>query len=184
MTHQDDNVAAVTFGHDEAVVVIVGSGAGGGTLANELAQKGIDVVLLEAGPRIEMTEFVNDEQIMAERLTWTDRRQARGNRANMTTFPDTPAWMCKTVGGTSVHWAGTSVRLKDSEFKARTTYGDIPGTTLMDWPLSYPELAPYYARAEDKLGVAGTNGRPRLPEGNNYKVLALGARRIGYTAVH
>ncbi|WP_366931043.1 FAD-dependent monooxygenase, partial [Mesorhizobium sp.] len=34
---------------NDSVVVIIGSGAGGGTLGNELAQKGIDVVILEAG---------------------------------------------------------------------------------------------------------------------------------------
>ena len=54
----DDEVAAVTFDRDdESVVVIVGSGAGGGTLAHELCAKGIDVVLLEAGPRYRLTDF-------------------------------------------------------------------------------------------------------------------------------
>ena len=182
MSAFDDHVAAVTFDHDDnSVVVIVGSGAGGGTLANELCQKGVNVVLLEAGGRIEMADFENDELAMADRWTWDDRREARGNRANMTMFPDQPAWMLKTVGGTSVHWAGTSIRLKDSELRARTTYGDIAGTTLIDWPLSLEELEPYYDRAEAKLGVAGTGGRPWLPQGNNYKVLALGAKRVGYT---
>ncbi len=47
--------------NDDSVVVIIGSGAGGGTLGNELAQKGIDVVILEAGPRIEYEDFINDE---------------------------------------------------------------------------------------------------------------------------
>ena len=47
--------------NDSGVVVIVGSGAGGGTLGNELAQKGVKVVILEAGPRIENQDFVNDE---------------------------------------------------------------------------------------------------------------------------
>ena len=47
--------------NDNGVVVVIGSGAGGGTLSNELAQKGIDVVCLEAGPRIENDKFVNDE---------------------------------------------------------------------------------------------------------------------------
>ena len=46
---------------DDGVVVVIGSGAGGGTLANELCQKGIKVVLLEAGKRTENQEFVNDE---------------------------------------------------------------------------------------------------------------------------
>ena len=47
--------------NDDSVVVIVGSGAGGGTLGNELAQKGINVVVLEAGERHEFSDFLNDE---------------------------------------------------------------------------------------------------------------------------
>ena len=47
--------------NDDKVVVIIGSGAGGGTLGNELAQKGVDVVILEAGGRHEIEEFANDE---------------------------------------------------------------------------------------------------------------------------
>ncbi len=50
--------------NDSSVVVIIGSGAGGGTLANELARKGISVVILEAGRRMELTEFKNDEMGM------------------------------------------------------------------------------------------------------------------------
>jgi choline dehydrogenase-like flavoprotein len=83
-----------------------------------------------------------------------------------------------------VHWAGASLRLQEHEFKARTTYGDIAGANLLDWPLTLAELEPYYARAEDKMGVTGTNGIPRLPGNNNYKVLAAGARRLGYTDFH
>ncbi len=185
MSDHEDRVAAVTFDHDDdSVVVIIGSGAGGGVLANELCQKGIDVVLLEAGARVEMTEFENDEVAMNDLWTWDEPREARGSRANMTQFPEQPAWMLKTVGGTSVHWAGTSVRFKDTEMKARTVYGDIEGTTLLDWPFGLDELEPYYDRAEAKLGVAGTGGRPWLPEGNNYKVMALGAKRVGYKEFH
>jgi len=47
--------------NDDGVVVIVGSGAGGGTLGNELAQKGIKVVILEAGARNEIQDFINNE---------------------------------------------------------------------------------------------------------------------------
>ena len=47
--------------NDDGVVVIVGSGAGGGTLGNELAQKGVKVVILEAGPRVEIQDFINNE---------------------------------------------------------------------------------------------------------------------------
>src|SRR5258708_25669707 len=44
---------------DESVVVVVGSGAGGGTLSNELVQRGINVVCLEAGPRLRLTPHLN-----------------------------------------------------------------------------------------------------------------------------
>jgi len=54
-------MASKKFDLKDEVVVIIGSGAGGGTLGNELAQKGIDVVILEAGKRHEMSDFENDE---------------------------------------------------------------------------------------------------------------------------
>ena len=52
------------------LVVVVGSGAGGGTLGNELAHKGVKVVCLEAGPRIETQDFVNDEWASFSQLSW------------------------------------------------------------------------------------------------------------------
>ena len=47
--------------NDDSLAVIIGSGAGGGTLGNELAQKGIRTVILEAGPRIEREQHIDDE---------------------------------------------------------------------------------------------------------------------------
>ncbi len=66
------------------------------------------------------------------------------------------------------------------EFKARTTYGDIKGATLLDWPLTLKELEPYYTRAEDKMGVTRTHGIPGLPGNNNFKVMYAGATKLGY----
>ncbi len=67
---------------------------------------------------------------------------------------------------------------------ARTTYGRLEGANLLDWPITYKDLAPYYARAENKMGVTRTNGIPGLPGNNNFKVLYNGATRIGYKEVH
>jgi choline dehydrogenase-like flavoprotein len=175
---------AAKFNLNEEVVVIVGSGAGGGTLGNELAQKGINVVILEAGKRHEISDFENDEWPMFNKISWLDKRTTSGTWRIAKDFPNLPTWIVKAVGGSTVHWAGASLRFQEHEFKTRTTYGDIKGANLLDWPITLAELAPYYGRAEFKMGVTGTNGIPRLPGNNNYKVLAAGAKKMGYKEFH
>ncbi|MFQ5958410.1 MAG: GMC family oxidoreductase [Alphaproteobacteria bacterium] len=170
--------------NDDSVVVVIGSGAGGATLSNELCQKGVKVVCLEAGKRYSIDDFVNNEWEMFGKISWLDKRTTSGSWRVAKDFGGLPAWICKTVGGTTVHWAGASLRLQEHEFRVRSEYGDIAGATLLDWPLTLADLEPYYSRAEDKLGVTGTHGIPRLPGNNNYKVFANGARRVGYRDVH
>jgi choline dehydrogenase-like flavoprotein len=158
-----------TFAPDDAsVVVVVGSGAGGGTIANELAQKGIDVVCLEAGRRLTLADVVNDPAVMNERMGWNDPRKGAGT------------FLCKTVGGTTMRWSGVTPRFQAHELRARSTYGLLPGTSLIDWPLTLAELEPYYSKAELKLGVSGTHGLPPSAETNAFKLLKAGARQLGY----
>ncbi|HEY4191090.1 MAG TPA: GMC family oxidoreductase [Mesorhizobium sp.] len=166
------------------VVVIIGSGAGGGTLGNELAQKGIDVVILEAGARHEYEDFINDEWDSFAQLAWKDKRIASGDWRVAKDFPNLPAWIVKAVGGSTVHWAGASLRFQEHEFKTLTTYGKMEGANLLDWPITLAEMEPYYARAEDKMGVTRTNGIPGLPGNNNFKVLKAGADKLGYKECH
>ena len=170
--------------NDDSAVVVIGSGAGGGTLANELCQKGVRVVLLEAGKRESLRSFVNDEWASFNQLAWLDKRTASGSWRVARDFPNLPAWICKTVGGTTTHWAGVSLRIRDHEFRARTTYGAIEGASLLDWPLKLADLEPYYDKAEDKLGVTRTHGIPGLPGNNNFKVMYAGARKLGYKGCH
>src|SRR6267154_5154880 len=80
---------------DDTVVVIIGSGAGGGTLANELAQRGIKVVILEAGARIENQDFINDEWESFSQLAWSDMRTTSGSWQVSKDFPNLPAWIVK-----------------------------------------------------------------------------------------
>lgn len=169
---------------DDSVVVIVGSGAGGGTLANELAQKGVKVVVLEAGARQSSESFVNDEWASFVQLAWLDKRTTSGSWRVAKDFPNLPAWICKTVGGSTTHWAGASLRFQEHEFRARTVYGEIAGANLLDWPITLAELEPYYARAEQKMGVTRTHGWPGLPGNNNFRVMYTGAKRLGYKTVH
>ena len=145
---------------DNSVVVVVGSGAGGGTLANELCQRGAKVVCLEAGMRQSEESFVNDEWASFGQLAWLEKRTTSGTWRVAKDFAGLPAWICKTVGGSTVHWAGASLRLQGHEFKARTHYGEIAGANLLDWPLGLKDLEPYYAKAENKMGVTRTNGAP------------------------
>lgn len=163
--------------NDDGLFVIVGSGAGGGTLGAELARKGIKTVILEAGRRYDMSEFVNDEWASFAQLAWKDMRTTSGEWRIARDFPNLPAWIVKAVGGTTTHWAGASLRFQEHEFKIRTVYGEIKGANLLDWPLTLTELEPYYAKAEDKMGVTRTNGIAGLPGNNNFKVLEAGAKK-------
>src|ERR1700709_1525344 len=125
--------------NDDSVVVLIGSGAGGGTLGNELAQKGIKVVMLEAGSRNEINDFVNDEWEAFAQLAWKDMRTTSGSWRVASDFPNLPAWIVKSVGGTSVHWAGASLRFREDEFRIASTYGGLKDANLLDWPLTYAD---------------------------------------------
>ncbi|MBO0906258.1 GMC family oxidoreductase [Jiella sonneratiae] len=170
--------------NDDGVVVIVGSGAGGGTLGTQLALKGIDTVILEAGARHETWDFINDEWDSFSQLAWKDKRRTSGDWRVSKDFPNLPAWIVKSVGGSTVHWAGASLRFQEHEFKTKTHYGDVAGASLMDWPIDLTEMEPWYAKAEGRMGVTRTNGLPGLPGNNNFKVMEAGAKKIGYKEVH
>jgi len=170
--------------NDDSVVVVIGSGAGGGTLATDLALKGIKVVCLEAGKRYEIEDFLNDEWASFSQLAWTDTRTTSGSWRVHKDFTNLPAWIVKAVGGTSTHWAGASLRFQEHEFHTRSVYGDIKGASLLDWPVTLKEMEPWYDKAEDRMGVTRTHGIPGLPGNNNFRVFEKGAKAIGYQEVH
>jgi choline dehydrogenase-like flavoprotein len=168
---------------DDSVAVVIGSGAGGAVVAHELARKGKRVVLLEAGPEISAADYRNDEFFAFQQLTWLDKRTSSGNWSPARTTPNMPAYTAKVVGGTTVIWGALAFRMQPHELRARSTYGSIDGADLADWPIPLSELEPWWSRAESRMGVTGTNGIPRLPVTNSYKVLHAGATRIGYRHV-
>ena len=87
--------------NDDQVVVIIGTGAGGGVLANELAQKGVKVVALEAGGRYLPEDYINDEWESFGQLAWLDARTTSGSWRVAKDFAGLPAWIVKAVGGTT-----------------------------------------------------------------------------------
>ena len=161
--------------NDDSVVVVIGSGAGGGTLSAQLCAAGIPVVCLEAGRRV---PIVQDQQEMFRRIHWSDRRFAEGMLN-----PRLPTYISKTVGGTALIWGAVALRREPWELKALTRWGTIPGADLADWPLTSEELEPWYERAEARLNVTGRAGRPFLPDHNHSLVFKTGARRIGYRQI-
>ena len=95
-----------TIDHSTEAVVIIGSGAGGGTLAYELTRAGIECVLLEAGPYLRGEDYMNLEWAAFDQMAWTDTRTTSGSWRIAKDFPNLPAWIVKAVGGTTTTGPG------------------------------------------------------------------------------
>src|SRR5258705_943398 len=91
---------------DDSVVVVVGSGAGGGTLSNELVQRGINVVCLEAGARPGLTHIINHNGAPFNPPSLL-RKRLRAGRLH----PAIPLCGLQTPGGTTAALAGAAARL-------------------------------------------------------------------------
>lgn len=167
----------------EGSIIVIGSGAGGATTAFELCRRGHKVTVFEAGPKIGAAEFHQDDLAAFAQLSWLDPRSSSGSYRTATVSPAMPAWSVKAVGGTTLHWNALAYRMQPHEFAPLTNYGAIEGSSLIDWPITYAELDPWYSLAEDRMGVTGTHGIPSHPPSNNFKVLYNGAKRIGYTDI-
>ncbi len=176
-------------------VLIVGSGASGGWVAKEVAERGLSVLMLEAGPpRVPTRDFTEhvwpyqlkfrgfgDQQRLLEnqpvqRLCYACDEYSHqffvNDHENPYTFPADKPFMWirgRQVGGKTFCWARESYRYSDNEFKAasRDGYGE-------DWPISYKELEPYYDRVESFIGVsASREGLPQFPDGQFLPPMAL-----------
>lgn len=176
-------------------VLIVGSGASGGWVAKEVAERGLSVLMLEAGPpRVPTRDFTEhvwpyqlkfrgfgDQQRLlqnqpVQRLCYACDEYSHqffvNDHENPYTFPADKPFMWirgRQVGGKTFCWARESYRFSDNEFKAasRDGYGQ-------DWPISYKDLEPYYDRVESFIGVSGSReGLPQFPDGQFLPPMAL-----------
>lgn len=150
-------------------VVIVGSGAGGGTAAYVLARAGARVCVLEKGPWLEPENTGDDELRFGER-DFIDQDPLIEPRTFRNRAEDGEhlvvgkiLGISRCVGGGTVHYGAVSFRSRPEDLRAKSYWGSLPGADIADWPLTYDELRPYYDKAEALVGVAGgqlTDGRP------------------------
>jgi choline dehydrogenase-like flavoprotein len=171
-----------TYRDDEAVdFAIVGTGAGGGTLACRLAELGFSVVALDAGAWWRPLEDFASDETHQEKLFWTDERLCDGNDP-LTLGTNNSG---QSVGGSTVHFAMVSLRFRPDWFKARSRLG-----YGADWPLDWREMWRYYDRVEQALKISGPVKYPWGPKRPRYPyrphelnaaalVLAKGAEAMG-----
>ncbi|KJF70355.1 GMC family oxidoreductase [Agrobacterium arsenijevicii] len=146
-------------------VVIVGAGPSGAVAAKRLAEEGMSVVCLEQGSYPDYTKLRHSG--LEFELTKNQHFATNPNRRkDPSDYPidvkdsDIEPLMWNGVGGSSVLYAAAWHRLKPSDFRVRTVDGIAD-----DWPLSYAELEPFYARVENDFAVSGVGGDPAYPAG-------------------
>jgi choline dehydrogenase-like flavoprotein len=168
--------------------VIVGSGITGGWAAKELTEKGLSVLVLEAGRTI-LPERDYVEHVPAWELKfrgWDNRAERMGTQPIQrecyyacdeysnkffvsdkenpySTDPNKKfSWIRgRQVGGKSLTWGRQSYRWSDLDFEANLKDG-----TAVDWPLRYADIAPWYDYVEQFAGISGqAEGLPQLPDG-------------------
>ncbi len=193
MTFQ--GTAAFTSGPDPAGgsdydVIVVGSGVSGSIIAKTLGQKGMRVLVVEAGSGNDVTigdyeESVNrfyGAVVKDNNAPYRNGRNApmprdfetvrlrddevndRGYLVQNGPFEINSTYV-RALGGTTRHWEGKALRMLPDDFRMRSLFGQG-----RDWPVGYDEIEPYYRMAEQELGVSGDvedqlYGGLRFPDG-------------------
>jgi choline dehydrogenase-like flavoprotein len=139
----------MTHANDAYDVIVIGTGAGGGTLAWALAPTGKRILLLERGDYVPRekdnwsTRAVNVEARYNTRDTWLDRD-------GKPLHPHTNYW----VGGNTKFYGAALFRMRERDFGVLRHHGGVSPA----WPVGYDEMEPYYTRAERLYQVHGERG--------------------------
>jgi choline dehydrogenase-like flavoprotein len=146
-------------------VVIIGSGASGGAVAYTLCKAGYKVAILEKGRLIKRDEFSKDELSYARRDLVTPNlfdeyhtieEKVDGKWEVTPTYDSGMSfWNGNIVGGSSNLMSGMVHRLHPDDFRLKSKYGEIEGANVVDWPISYEDLEPYYDLTEELVGISG-----------------------------
>ncbi|MBM3784165.1 MAG: GMC family oxidoreductase [Acidobacteria bacterium] len=163
-------------------VVIVGSGAAGGTLAAHLARAGVNVAVVEGGPRINTRSDFNTHAMPWEFANRQIPRMKPGKDGMASE-------RARGLGGKTLTWNAVAWRFSQRDFKGKSFDGSGE-----DWPLDYADIAPYYERIEREVGVCGNyDGLKDLPDGVflppvpfkcSDQLIAKGAKKLGLKIIH
>jgi choline dehydrogenase-like flavoprotein len=189
--------------------VVLGAGAAGGIVAKELAEAGLSVVLLERGKWYSAFDCRKDDlrnqrtSVLGNAFGPDDERnprvavdlQGRAHvvRASGSGYSNNAA----CVGGGTQSYGAMAWRYMERDFRMRSTYGQVAGSTLEDWPISYSDLEPYYEKAEWEIGVSGDDSgnpfcaprrrplpMPPLAPNREFEILFPAAKRLGLHPFH
>jgi len=183
--------------------VIVGAGAGGGVVAKELATAGLSVVVLERGKWYSAADCRKDDlrnqrtTVLGNGFGPDDERNPRvlvDDQGEHIVYPSESSYgnNAACVGGGTFSYGAQAWRYLEKDFRMRSTYGEVAGSTLDDWPITYSDLEPFYEKAEQELGVSGDDSNnvfkaprrkplpmPPLSPNREYEILSPAAKRLG-----
>ncbi|MCF8225942.1 MAG: GMC family oxidoreductase [Bacteroidales bacterium] len=184
--------------------VVIGAGASGGIIAKELSVAGISVALMERGDWPIYDKHINDE-LISQRTSvlasvsgpeWekNPRVYVHPDGRRETVLPNDGRYspLAACVGSGTVTYGAMAWRYLREDFRLKSTYGPVEGSTLDDWPVSYDELEPCYEKAEWEIGVSGEAGAnpfeaprkkgypmPPFEPGRDGEVFTAAAKRLG-----
>ena len=163
-------------------VVVIGSGAGGGTLSARLAGLGADVLVLEGGPQINTFTDFNTHGLPFE-YPFRHVPLMRPGK------PGFDGERSRGLGGKTQLWNAVSLRFSQRDFKGRDHDG-----AGENWPVDYAEMAPYYDRIEREVGVCGNYDHledlpdgvflPPAPMKCTDLAIKEGAAKLGVNVIH
>lgn len=174
-------------------VGVIGTGAGGSVMIQELTAAGFRVVALQRGPHLRNQDFVSDDELGTVPLFSPDLVETWRPDSSTRAEPGRFSYVAHCVGGTMVIWGGWNWRFRRDEFRVLSTEGPVTGASLADWPIAYEDLEPYYERAEWEFGVSGDAAanlfspprrrsfpNPPFPGRAASRRFARGTARLGY----
>jgi len=163
--------------------IVVGAGAAGSIIAALVAESGKRVLLIERGRRMSYARDGHRDHLRNQRLSThghnagppvdgNPRVVVAPDGTERVVRPHEPGYHnnAAAVGSGTVVYGAQAWRFLPDDFAMASRYGVPPGSSLVDWPIRYDDLAPFYEQAEQQIGAAGDShgNRHQGPRGADY----------------